>query len=144
MAKLMDVLPAGQRMTKSPHAVIPILLRLLVGGRNGSGDALSSESVPWLPVSVAALACLARIAGCNDSERSNALRDALTGDDQAWDSAAPTLLSALAARPPRMRLAANAALVLWVAVGDDASKREKLIIKQKVSCFPHLCNLCFP
>jgi len=138
MTKFMDILPTGQRMTKAPHAVIPILLRLLETDRDGRGFPADDQQAPGegghsSPVATAALACLARVASCSDGERRNALRDALTSDDLAWEATVPALLSELTARMPRMRSAANAALVLWVAIDDDLSKKERLVTKQKVT-----------
>lgn len=130
----MNILPAGQRITKAPHAVVPALLSLLKGGASATDspdiDAPGKVLIAS-PVSMSALACLARLACCNDSERKNALRDALA-DDQTWEDIALALVSVLMARPLRLQAAAESALVLWAAFDNEMAKKERLIMKHKV------------
>ena len=139
MSKFQDILPAGQRIVKSPSVVSNLLAILTSHGVTDRGDGFSESPSSTLqgPVSAAALACLSRIAGCADLERRSVLRDALSDDGGSWEMIAPALLGELCSRPLRPKLASDATLLLWVSVDDDDSKKDKLLMRHKVrSLFP--------
>jgi hypothetical protein len=132
-AKLQGILPAGQRVIKK-YSIVPKLLTLLT--RDGSdADSSCAPSSPAVSGAVAraALSCLARIASCVDVERRCALRDSLSEDDDLWERAAAALLAEIRNRPLRLRAAADSALLLWVSIEDDNSKKEKLVMRHKVN-----------